>query len=81
VRFNSTVRALLDKGPVHLHGLGVMAKRAGELILAGWLGGRHQGNASLVKTEAHWGLTLATVKCYCASGSHTFLNANFLSSN
>jgi putative DNA-invertase from lambdoid prophage Rac len=114
----STVRLLLDKGvAVHVRGLGVMAKGAGELILAvlaqvadmerqriaertaagrqvardsllrtglthrgkqglgrpvkldaakvvGW---RRDNGASLAKTAAHWSLSLATVKRYCAS--------------
>lgn len=112
----STVRFLLDKGvAVHVQGLGVMTKGAGELILAvlaqvadmerqriaertaagrqvardsisrtglthrgkkslgrpvkadagevvRW---RREGGASLAKTAAHWGLSLATVKRYC----------------
>ena len=114
----STVRLLLGKGvAVHVQGLGVMAKGAGELILAvlaqvadmerqriaertaagrqvaresltrtglthrgkeslgrpvkadagevaQW---RREGGASLARTAAHWGLSLATVKRYCAS--------------
>jgi putative DNA-invertase from lambdoid prophage Rac len=113
----STVRLLLDKGvAVHVRGLGVMAKGAGELILAvlaqvadmerqriaertaagrqvaresllrtglthrgkqglgrpvkldaakvaGW---RRDNGASLANTAAHWSLSLATVKRYCA---------------
>ncbi|MEO7159195.1 MAG: recombinase family protein [Polaromonas sp.] len=119
----STVRLLLDKGvAVHVQGLGVMAKGAGELILAvlaqvadmerqriaertaagrqvaresllrtglthrgkqslgrpvkadagevaRW---RREGGASLAQTAAHWDLSLATVKRYCAWGTHTF---------
>ncbi len=118
----STVRLLLDKGvAVHVQGLGVMAKGAGELILAvlaqvadmerqriaertaagrqvaresltrtglthrgkeslgrpvkadagevaRW---RREGGASLASTAAHWGLSLATVKRYCASRTNT----------
>ncbi|MEP6589196.1 MAG: recombinase family protein [Polaromonas sp.] len=118
----STVRHLLDKGvAVHVQGLGVMAKGAGELILAvlaqvadmerqriaertaaGRLVAResivrtgltHRGKeslgrpvkanaaevaqwrrecgASLAKTAAHWGLSLATVKRYCALGTNS----------
>ncbi|WP_029528503.1 recombinase family protein [Polaromonas glacialis] len=113
----STVRFLLGKGvAVHVQGLGVMAKGAGELILAvlaqvadmerqriaertaagrqvaresltrtgmthrgklslgrpakadagevaRW---RREGGVSLAKTAEHWGLSLATVKRYCA---------------
>ena len=114
----STVRLLLGKGvAVHVQGLGVMAKGAGELILAvlaqvadmerqriaertaagrqvardslARTGLTHRGKeslgrplkadagevtrwrqeakASLATTAAHWGISLATVKRYCAS--------------
>ena len=32
---------------------------------------RREGGASLAKTAVHWGLSLATVKRYCASGNNT----------
>ena len=114
----STVRLLIGKGvAVHVQGLGVMAKGAGELILAvlaqvadmerqriaertaagrqvardslALTGLTHRGKkslgrplkadagkvtrwrqeakASLATTATHWGISLATVKRYCAS--------------
>ncbi|MEO5659566.1 MAG: recombinase family protein, partial [Polaromonas sp.] len=112
----STVRLLLGKGvAVHVQGLGVISKGAGELILAvlaqvadmerqriaeRTVAGRHvaresllrtglkhrgkeslgrpvkadateverwrrEAGASLARTAAHWGVSLATVKRYC----------------